>query len=217
MGSKRAIIFDLDGTLLDTLSDIADSMNEVLARFGLPLHERDTYPAFVGGGIDVLVYRALPEDRRDEATVFRAVAAMKEEYARRWSDTSRPYPGVPKLLDKLTHKGIILAVLSNKLESFTKTMVKALLGSWNFFQVRGLEFGRSRKPDPSQAIAIAQDMHLDPEQIIFAGDSDVDIQTALRAGMFPVGVLWGYQSRQQLISSGAGVLIEKPEDLLGYI
>ncbi len=217
MGGKRAVIFDLDGTLLDTLTDIAGSMNVVLASFGFPLHERDAYLAFVGGGIDVLAYRALPDDRRDEPTVARAVAMMREEYAGRWSDTSQPYPGIPELLDELARKGILLAVLSNKLESFTRTMVEALLGSWNFFQVRGLEFGRPRKPDPSQAIAIAQDMRLDPEQILFTGDSDIDIQTALKAGMFPVGVLWGYQSRQQLISGGAEALIEKPGDLLGYV
>lgn len=217
MNNKRAVIFDLDGTLLDTLTDIAGSMNGVLARMGFPLHERDDYTAFVGGGIDVLAYRALPEDRRDESTVSRAVAAMREEYARRWSDTSRPYPGIPELLDELSHREILLAVLSNKLESFTKTMVKALLGSWEFSHVRGLEFGRPRKPDPLQATAIARDMHLDPDRIIFTGDSDVDIETALRAGMFPVGVLWGYQSRQQLASSGAEALIERPEELLGYL
>lgn len=217
MPGKRAVIFDLDGTLLDTLTDIANSMNNVLDRFGYPPHERDTYLSFVGDGIDVLAIRALPDDKRDEATVSEVVSSMREEYTKRWSETSRPFPGVAELLDDLTERGMLLAVLSNKLDSFTKIMVNSLLGQWKFFQVRGLEFDKTRKPDPRQALEIAQDMHLEPERIVFVGDSDIDIQTAKRAGMVPVGVLWGYQSREKLITSGAEILISQPMDLVAHI
>lgn len=217
MHGNRAVIFDLDGTLLDTLGDIADSMNGVLSINGLPVHSRDAYRSFIGEGMDVLVRRALPEGMRDDKNVSQFVLSMREEYDRRWAETSRPYPGIPQLLDLLAERGIPLAVLSNKLDSFTKKMVEKLLGAWKFSQVRGLVFGTPRKPDPAVALEMASDMAIEPAEICFVGDSDIDIETALNAGMVPVGVSWGYQSVDRLKSSGAKTILDKPRDLLDYL
>jgi len=209
------VIFDLDGTLLDTLTDIADAMNEVLARHGFPVHTYSAYRTMIGAGLDVLARRAVPQDRRDNGTVSRVVAAMREEYGRRWSLTSRPYPGVPEMLTLLTGRGIPFSVLSNKLDSFAKQMVSALLSGWNFFEVRGLVQGLPRKPDPHMALEMADSLGLFAEQVIFVGDSDIDMETAVRAGMAPVGVLWGYQTPERLTSSGASALLSSPRELLG--
>ncbi len=217
MNEKKAVIFDLDGTLLDTLSDIADSMNEVLARHGFPVHDYDAYRAMIGAGLDVLARRAVPEDRRDDGTVSSVVAAMRKEYDRRWSFTSRPYPGVPEMLTLLTERGIPFSVLSNKLDSFTKLMVRTLLGDWSFFEVRGLVQGLPRKPDPHIALEMVNALGLSSDQVVFVGDSDLDMETAVRAGMTPVGVLWGYQTPERLISAGASRLLSSPRDLLSCL
>jgi phosphoglycolate phosphatase len=214
---KKAVIFDLDGTLLDTITDIADAMNRVLAGHGFPVHDRKAYLDFVGAGMDTLVRRALPAGVDYGELVPRLLASMREEYAGHWRDTSMPYPGIPELLDELVSRGISFCVLSNKIDSFTKEMVAVLLGPWKFSEVRGLEFGRPRKPDPVQALEMAAHLGITPGEIIFVGDSDVDMETARRAGMCPVGVLWGYQSRSRLVSGGAGVLIEKPGELLEHL
>lgn len=217
MRGKKAVIFDLDGTLLDTLTDIADSMNEALSRHGFPPHDCDEYRLMVGDGIDVLARRAVPRERRDDETVSGVVAAMRDVYGRRWAATSRPYPGIPEMLTGLTGRKIPFAVLSNKLDSFTKLMVKSILGDWSFFQVRGLVPGLPRKPDPRAALEIAQDMQLQPGDMIFVGDSDIDMETGSRAGMMPVGVSWGYQTSGRLVSRGASLLLESPPDLLKYL
>lgn len=217
MKEKKAVIFDLDGTLLDTLSDIVDSMNEVLARHGFPVHGYDTYQTMIGAGMDVLARRAVPEDRRDDATVSGVAAAMREEYGQRWSLASRPYPGVPEMLTLLTERSIPFSVLSNKLDSFTRLMVRTLLGDWKFFEVRGLVQGLPRKPDPHIALEMVDAMGLMAEQVIFVGDSDIDMETAVRAGMTPVGVLWGYQAPEKLISAGASTLLSSPRELLGLL
>jgi phosphoglycolate phosphatase len=212
----KAVIFDLDGTLLDTLGDIADSMNAVLARFSLPIHELDAYRSMVGSGMEALARRALPRGFRDEA-VSGIVKALIEEYGRRFSATSRPYPGVPETLTALSEKGMPLAVLSNKPDAFTRLMVRTLLNQWDFREVRGLSPGNPRKPDPATALDIARTLGLPPEEIMFVGDSDIDMQTAERAGMRSVGVLWGYQDRERLVSGGAGIIVDCPQDLLACL
>ena len=217
MPRKKAVIFDLDGTLLDTIADIADSMNRVLAGHGLPVHERSAYLDFVGGGMDVLVQRALPAGSDHGKLVPKLLASMRKEYAASWRVASKPYPGIPRLLDGLSSRGVPFCVLSNKIDVFTQEMVGALLGPWEFFAVRGLRTGSARKPDPGQALELAARLGVQPGEILFVGDSDVDMQTARGAGMVPVGVLWGYQSRARLLSGGAEFLLQKPGDLLEHL
>jgi len=151
----KAVIFDLDGTLLDTLEDIARSLNRVLLRAGLPAHGVATYRSFIGYGFSALVKRALPEEHRDEESVQLYVSLMRSEYSRLWADNTRPHRGIPELLDALCCANIRMAVLSNKPDDFTKAMVAGLLGRWHFDQVLGTGSAFPRKPDPAGALAIA--------------------------------------------------------------
>jgi len=213
----RAVIFDMDGTLLDTLEDLADSMNAVLNSLGFPEHPLSSYRNFVGDGIEVLATKSLPEGHRTAQTIARSVKAMKEEYSLRWSVKSRPFPGIPELLDGLTEMGMALSILSNKLDSFTKAMAASLLPYWKFAEVRGLSPDIPRKPDPAGALICADRMGVDPGHCIFVGDSAIDMETAGRAGMAAFGVSWGYQDKELLINHGARNLLEDPRDLLGYL
>lgn len=212
----RAVIFDMDGTLLDTIGDIACAMNGSLKRLGFPIHPVESYLDFIGEGIEVMAMKALPEAYRNAETIASAVTAMREEYADRWFLTSRPFDGVKEMLDGLVSRGVKISILSNKLDVFTKAMAARLLPDWGFEEVRGLKPDCPRKPDPAGALLCAGSMGVNPVHCIFVGDSAIDMQTAVRAGMAPFGVLWGYQDREQLIMGGAEVLMHEPRELLGY-
>lgn len=213
-GAFEAVIFDMDGTLLDTLEEIADAMNAALASLGYPPHDYPAYRAYVGNGMDVLARRALPESDCDDATVASCLEAMRAIYGEHYAYQSRPYPGIPPLLDELTRRGISLNILSNKPDDFTRQMTTKLLSQWRFDLVRGIIPGRPRKPDPAPALAIAAALGIEPGRIVFMGDSSIDMHTANSAGMFPVGVLWGFRTKAELIESGAKLLIEQPDQLL---
>jgi phosphoglycolate phosphatase len=210
----KAVLFDLDGTLLDTLEDLADSMNAALARLGAPQHPTRDYRYFVGDGVMELSRRVLPADRRDEATIKATAAAMGEEYNQRWAAKTKPYPGIPELLDALTTRRIVMTVLSNKNNEFTQLCVKQLLGRWRFDVVQGLDKTIHKKPDPSGALAIAQRLGMAPADFLYLGDTNTDMKTATAAGMFPVGALWGFRTAEELTANGAKVLIAQPMDLL---
>lgn len=213
----KAVLFDLDGTLLDTLEDIADSTNNALSCLHFPQHQVEAYKYFIGDGREALAIRALPETHRDRATADKLIAKMGEEYARCWSNNTHSYEGVPELLDALAARGINLAVLSNKPHDFTELMVARLLGNWQFQIVAGASPNVPKKPSPAVAIDIAQRLGLQPGQFLYVGDSDVDMKTAVSAGMFPVGALWGFRTADELLAGGAKALIEKPADLLKYL
>ena len=210
----KAVLFDVDGTLLDSIEDLTHSMNTVLDRFGFPLHSVESYKYFVGEGIETLVYRALPENRRDEEIHRKCVVAMREEYGKRWAEKTRPYEGVPELLDALTRQGVKMTILSNKPDDFTKLIVRRLLPHWRFDPVLGARPSVPKKPDPTGALEIARHVGMSPDQFLYLGDSKTDIQTARAAGMYPVGALWGFRTREELIENGAVVVICKPTDLL---
>ena len=211
----RAVLFDLDGTLLNTLEDLADSMNAVLGASGFPVHGLKDYKVFVGDGIENLVRRALPGPKRlDEDTVTRCLASMRQKYGKRRKDKTRPYEGVPELLDKLVAGGIRMGILSNKPDESTKTVVAELLPHWKFDAVFGERPGTPRKPDPSGAIEIANLMRIPCGQFLYVGDTGTDMKTANAAGMFAVGALWGFRKADELQEHGAKVLIEKPGDLM---
>ena len=210
----KAVLFDLDGTLLNTLNDLADSMNATLGRLGFPEHPADAYRYFVGDGVGELCRRALPRDGADEATIKKAVVMMREEYGRRWNQKTRPYVGVPELLEELTGRRVKMAVLSNKPDDFTKLCVKQLLGSWRFDVVKGLDENIRKKPDPSGALLVARTLGMVPADFVYLGDTNTDMQTAVAAGMFPAGALWGFRTAEELTASGARVLIAKPMELL---
>jgi len=212
-----AIIFDLDGTLLDTLADLANSVNTVLATHGLPVHDIDAYRYFVGDGVRVLMQRVLPQGEQSDDKLDAFVAAFRQEYDRNWNVETRPFDGVPEMLDALTARRLPLAVLSNKPDNYTKMCVAELLPRWTFDIVVGSRPDVPRKPDATAALEIARSLAAAPGQILYLGDTDVDMKTAARAGMFPVGALWGYRSREELEAGGARALVEHPSDLLALL
>jgi phosphoglycolate phosphatase len=213
----RAVIFDLDGTLLDTLADIGRAANEVLARLDFPTHPLDAYRYFVGDGVGMLFTKALPAGAVREDVLARCGAEFREAYGRGWNVETRVYDGVPELLDELANRGRKLAVLSNKPDSFTKDCVRHYLSAWRFEAVLGQREGVPRKPDPAAAGEILNQLATPAEQVLYLGDTAVDMQTARAAGVYPVGALWGFRPAEELVEAGAEVLIEHPLQLLDLI
>jgi phosphoglycolate phosphatase len=210
----RAVLFDFDGTLLDTLRDLAESVNSVLSRSGFPEHSLEAYRHFVGEGIEELARRVLPEGHRDEATITKTLTDVRQEYRQRWPNHTRPYEGIPELLDALTARRVKMAIVTNKPDDSTRTMAARLLPRWKFDVIVGATTEMPRKPDPKGALEAARLLRLSPEAILYVGDSDIDMKTANAAGMYAVGVLWGFRSADELIRNGAKVLIRKPLELL---
>ncbi|MHC4176443.1 MAG: HAD family hydrolase [Planctomycetota bacterium] len=214
---RQAVIFDLDGTLLDTLEDLADSGNHTLARYGLPTHPVDAYRYFIGDGVGMLIRRMLPEGRRNEDTIGKVTKTYREEYGRRWNVKTKPYDGIGELLDALKAAKIKTAVLSNKPHELTEKCVGELLSRWTFDAALGHRDGIARKPDPAGALWIARQWRLAPSEIVYVGDTATDMETAVAAGMYPCGVLWGFRPAQELLTGGAKVLIERPIELLDVL
>lgn len=214
MTTIRAITFDLDGTLLDTLDDIADAMNSVLADRQLPQHSVERYKQLVGDGMETLVRRALPADADDEAMVAETMEAMRVAYGRRWDQKTRPYGGIPELLDELVAREIDLLILSNKPEELTVAAVAKLLAPWSFASVRGARAGVPKKPDPTAMLALMKQHQLSAERLLYVGDTNTDMRTARAAGLRAVGVTWGFRSEQELRQSGAHHILHAPRELL---
>lgn len=210
----KAVLFDLDGTLLDTLEDLAAAGNRVLGDMGLPEHPVDAYRYFVGDGINVLAERILPAPLRSPETIAAAVAAFQAVYARNWNDRSAPYEGVPAMLDQLIAAGLRLCILSNKPDAFTRLCVEQLLPHWSFDPLLGQRPGVAKKPDPAGALEVAARLGLDPAEILYVGDTGVDMRTGVAAGMDAVGVLWGFRGADELRRDGAWRLISRPDELL---
>ncbi len=212
-----AAVFDLDGTLLDTLKDLADAMNRVLGRHGYPTHPQDAYRYFVGEGARLLVTRTLPETERTDPTIERVLADFMQDYGTAWNVATRPYPGIPELLAALHERGVRLAVLSNKPHPFTVSCTHRFFPDHPFDLVYGQLPEFPRKPDPTTALRIAAEFGAPPERCLYLGDTATDMQTACRAGMAAVGVLWGFRPADELTEHGAAVLIETPHEAVGLL
>ena len=213
----RAALFDLDGTLLNTLDDIADSMNLALGAMGFPQHPLDKYRYFVGDGVEVLAKRVLPQDKLDDKTLLEAVRLMRENYGRRWADKTRPYDGIEELLAALSARGVRLGVLSNKPDDFTRIMIEKYFGRWKMDPVVGARPGVPKKPDPTAANAIVAQTAIAASEFLYIGDTSVDMKTAVAAGMYPVGCLWGFRTADELQESGARKLVAHPSEILALI
>lgn len=213
----RAVLFDLDGTLLDTLEDLARSGNEALEGLGFPPHPLEAYRHFVGDGVRTLVSRILPADAPTAAEIELGVARMLDAYARRWRDHTRPYAGVPTLLDGLFERGLKVAIFSNKPHDFTCMTVEALLSPWPFDEVLGASDTVPHKPDPAGALVVARRLGIVPAAFLYCGDTNTDMWTAKAAGMKACGALWGFRDEDELRASGAEILLRRPEDLLDYV
>jgi phosphoglycolate phosphatase len=209
-----AVIFDLDGTLADTLEDIADAMNRVLDCQGFPTHGYADYRRMIGRGLGNLVGETLPPDARTEETIARNLAEMVAEYGRHCLVKTRLYDGVAELLSALRGDRVPLAVCSNKAEELTRRIVDGLMDAGTFEVVVGARAGVPLKPDPAEVLRIGELLGVPPALIAYLGDSGIDMRTATSAGMIPVGVSWGFRSRDELIESGAGVVLDRPLELL---
>ncbi|HNX25279.1 MAG TPA: HAD family hydrolase [Spirochaetota bacterium] len=214
MNNFKAVVFDLDGTLLDTIDDLGDSMNSVLESMGFPVHTIPEYKYFIGKGLRNLVTQVLPPDSRDEKTIDMCLDKMFQEYGGRWGDKTLPYPGISALLDVLTERKIKLAILSNKAHHITMLIFEKYLSKWPFEAVFGERPGIPRKPDPSVAFEIIDMLDIPANEIIYLGDTGGDMETAIKAGMYPVGALWGFRNADELMEHGAKLMIQTPVELL---
>ncbi len=211
----KAVIFDLDGTLIDSLTDLANTLNSVLEKNGYRTHDIGKVRYLVGYGMGELVRKALPPNLQDRRELIEKLKReMQEHYAESWMDNTRPYPGIAELLDWLDTTAIKKGVLSNKPDRFTKLCVETLLSPWKFERVTGHHPGIRHKPDPQGALVMAKEMNIDPAEVLYVGDSEVDMQTANAAGMYPLGVLWGFRTEEELLKSGAKTLVEKPQEII---
>jgi len=210
-----AVLFDLDGTLADTLADLANATNWALGELHCPTHSVDSYRYKVGDGVRELCARALPADRQD--LLNDTVRLMRARYNEHGFELTRLYPGISELIAALTGRRYRLAVLSNKPEDFTKGMIAHYFQPSPFAVVRGQLPNVPLKPDPTAALQIARELGVAPTRWLYVGDTNTDMRTATAASMTPVGALWGFRDRQELAESGARHLVTKPEEVLDLL
>jgi len=213
----KAVIFDLDGTLLDTLEDLADSVNRVLQDKGLPTHPTEAFRYFVGNGATMLVSRALPPEKRNDELTADCLEAFRREYNRNWNMKTKPYNGVSELLDALTAKHIEMAVLTNKPQHFAELCIQEFFSGWKFAVILGQRDGVSMKPDPAGPREIVRYLDIPSRDFLYLGDSDVDMRTAVNANMLPIGAMWGFRSQKELREAGAIEVIARPMELLKFL
>lgn len=209
---KKTVIFDLDGTLLDSIEDIASSMNKVLESLQLPTHKIEDYKHFVGGGVDILVDNALSnqsKEIKDEVT-----KRFKIEYDGKLHSKTLPYDGIYELLDELKKLDINLAVLSNKPHEFTVSYVNHFFKNYNFKEIHGQKKDVPKKPDPKAALDIVKCLDSSCENTYFIGDTKIDMQTAKSANMTAIGVLWGFRDEKELRDFGADFIVSNPLEIL---
>jgi len=209
----KAVIFDLDGTLVNSIKDIADAMNVVLEKRKYPTYNYETYKTFVGSGVRSLVEKALPDAKPKEVEVNECLTDMMQVYSEVCTNKTKPYIGVLELLQQLDAKNIKVSVLSNKEDTLTKKITAFLLPKF-LSPVLGLKVEVEKKPNPKVALEICEEIQVKPEETIFVGDTDVDILVAKKAKMLPVGVSWGFRDKKGLIEAGAAHILEHPLDLI---
>jgi len=213
----KAVIFDLDGTLVNSIKSISDSMNFILKKYGFPTHSDEKYKIFVGEGMDELVHRALPENEIKNRDIDRFIKEYREIYGKFWRKSIKPFPGIISMLKELNKKKISLFVLSNKSDHYTKLQVKELFGDINFINIYGAVEGIPRKPDPSAAVKMLKKNNISPSETAFVGDTSIDIITALNGNMKPIGVSWGFRTKKELNDSGAEKILKKPADIFSIL
>ncbi len=215
MRKPPAVIFDLDGTLVDTLDDITAGLNVAVGRIGMPPLDPPRVRRMVGEGLPVLMQRATGITNEQE--LARLVEAFREHYLAHLLDQSRLYPGIAQTLDRLANAGCPLAVLSNKPHDATERICAALLNAWPFVAVLGADAGHPKKPDPQGALWLASRLNRAPSDVWFVGDSGIDMQTATAAAMIPLGVTWGFRDVEELRLTGARAIAERPDQIAPII
>jgi phosphoglycolate phosphatase len=209
----KGVIFDLDGTLVNSLEDIANAMNTVLQDLNYPTHGYDTYQYFVGSGLRNLVSKSLPATHNSENQIDHCYHLMIEVYRDNCTHKTKAYDGIFELLNELKSRNIQLSVFSNKADALTKEITATIFPDY-FNPIVGLSIESLKKPNPFEALEISKNMGLNPEEMIFVGDSGIDMQTATNANMHAVGVLWGYRPEEELIANGAKHILNHPLDLI---
>ena len=216
MNRVQGVLFDLDGTLLNTIGDIAESMNTVLKKHGFPEFHEDEYKRKVGWGMRGLVERSLPAET-DTKLLDICEEELMELYHKVPIERTRPYPGVLRLLENLEKLNLPKSILSNKADSLTQKVVKELLGDWDFVFIAGARDGIPRKPDPTLALEAAEAMNIPPSGVVLLGDSSIDVETALNAGMVSIGAAWGFRPEKELNEAGAHEVVSGPADFFRFI
>lgn len=215
---KKLAIFDLDGTLLNTIKDLGEAVNYALDRNGFHTHSVASYPYFVGNGVKRLIERSLPEDARKNATIVNAMLKdFKQYYNEHNTDRTTPYEGVPELLQELQEKGVQLAVASNKYQKATLKIINHFYPDVNWVAIVGQQEGIPIKPDPSIIFMILAQAHIAKQDTIYIGDSGIDMETARRACIDSVGVTWGFRPVKELKEYHANVIINRPQDIMPII
>ena len=212
----KAIIFDLDGTLLNSLTDIADSVNLVLKKYDLPVHSIEDYKLFIGNGIEKLVERALPSDI-SKSDFDKYLTEIKSVYEKNQITKTKPYDGIIEMLKTLNDKGVSINILSNKPIDFTKMVVEHFLGNIKFDNVLGAREGIPKKPNPQAVFEIIDNLKLNKEEVLYVGDTGTDMQTAENAGLKSVGVLWGFRGLEELMENNADYIIEETSKIIEII
>ncbi len=214
---KKLAIFDLDGTLLNTLADLAKATNFALAQQGFPTHETDAYRTFVGNGINKLFERALPATQRDPETILKTRSLFVPYYNAHNADFSKPYPGIPTLLTALQAKGMKLAVASNKYQAATSKLIAQYFPTITFQAVYGQRDEIPSKPDPTVIHVICKEANINEADIVYIGDSHVDMETGKNANVCTVGVSWGFRPRSVLEDFHPDFIADTHEELLQYL
>ncbi len=212
----KAVLFDLDGTLVNSLDDLANACNYALEQNGFPTHETEKYKYFVGNGIPNLIKRILPENSRQEETLAKVSAKFYEHYSVHYADNTCTYKGLPELVSNIKKQGIKVAVVTNKADAPANEVVNRLLPN-TFDLVYGQREGIPTKPDPTLTLMAMEELGVEPKECIFIGDSGMDVATGVNSGAVPVGVLWGFRKAEELLQNGARYLIDAPEKLLDII
>ena len=210
---KKLVIFDLDGTLLNTIADLAAATNQALQYYGYPIHDTDAYRFFVGNGINKLFERALPENERSEENISKIRSQFVPYYDKHNADFSRPYPGISALLSYLQSAGIQIAVASNKYQAATEKLVAHYFPEIHFTAVFGQREGVNVKPDPTIVFDILKLANVRKEDVLYVGDSGVDMQTAANAGVTACGVTWGFRPRTELEEFAPQYITETAEEI----
>ncbi|MET3731170.1 HAD-IA family hydrolase [Moheibacter stercoris] len=213
----KLIIFDLDGTLLNTYEDLGNSVNYVLAKYGFPTHELELYRTFIGNGIDNLLKTCLPENFHDEVKFQQIRKEFVTHYEAHKYDLTRPYDGIQELLQELQAREFKLAIASNKYHEATVNLVKRYFPSISFDVVLGHRIGEAKKPNPSILMQIMNETQINQEKTLFVGDSGVDMMTASNADVKSIGVTWGFRTEEELRNHAASKIIHQPLNLLKLI
>lgn len=216
MQKIKAVLFDLDGTINNTVNDIAASGNYALAKHGFPTHPADSFKLFAGSGTYIMLQRAMPNEHKNDGSVELIIDDYLAHYSVHSMDTTAPYDGIRELIDEVKARGYKMAVVTNKPDAVAKQLLEDMFPG-KFDIVVGQMDGMPVKPDPAMPLMAMKELGVAADECVFVGDSGVDIETGKNSGAYPIGVLWGFRGREELLDSGAKELIEKPSELLDIL